>query len=99
MALKGFISIAEFDILELIGGGAYGRVFKAKRKNEKETFAIKCIKLSNDDDVELVYSSMRELTVRITFQFCDRLCLIKHRINTSRSLTLDRKCDDCIIPI
>ncbi|KAK4010990.1 hypothetical protein OUZ56_020110 [Daphnia magna] len=62
MALKGFISIAEFDILELIGGGAYGRVFKAKRKNEKETFAIKCIKLSNDDDVELVYSSMRELT-------------------------------------
>jgi len=42
-------SLRDFDLLKQIGKGSYGTVYKARRKSDKEIYAIKTINLGRFD--------------------------------------------------
>ncbi len=54
--------LEEFDHVELFSKGAFGHVYVAEKKMEKKKFAVKCIKLSANDE-EMAQFSTREVEV------------------------------------
>ncbi len=42
--------LEEFDHVELLSKGTFGHVYMAQKKMEKKPFAVKCLKLSANDD-------------------------------------------------
>lgn len=40
-----------YDLLQRLGGGTYGEVFKARDKVSKDLVALKMVKMEPDDDV------------------------------------------------
>lgn len=40
------MSLLDFEILSELGSGSFGRVFKAKKKDDKELYAIKQIDIA-----------------------------------------------------
>ncbi|XP_057368409.1 uncharacterized protein LOC130689477 [Daphnia carinata] len=61
--------LEEFDQIELLSKGAFGHVYKAKKKMENKKYAVKCIKLDKNHE-EMAQDSTREVRV---------LSDIKHR--------------------
>ena len=55
--------LEEFDHVELLSKGAFGHVYMAQKKMEKKPFAVKCIKLSANDE-EMAQVSTREVEVK-----------------------------------
>lgn len=54
--------LKEFVDIELISKGAFGHVYRAQKKWEKRSCAVKCIKfIDNDEEIKQV--SMREVEV------------------------------------
>lgn len=47
-SLGMYFIIVDFEFLKLLGKGAYGNVYLARRKKTKDLYAIKTIKISND---------------------------------------------------
>ena len=45
------ISILNFGVLEKIGEGTYGTVYKARDRLENSIVALKIVKLDNEDEV------------------------------------------------
>lgn len=43
------MSITDFTLIKELGAGSYGKVFKAVKKNDQQTYAIKEVKLSGMD--------------------------------------------------
>jgi len=51
----------EFELLDRVGKGAYGHVYKAKQKSDNEIIAIKIMELSLDDDKGL-QNALKEIS-------------------------------------
>lgn len=43
------MSISDFNLIKELGAGSYGKVFKAIKKGDQQTYAIKEVKLSGMD--------------------------------------------------
>ena len=41
--------LSDFDIIKKVGEGAFGKVYKVRRKSDKEMYAMKVIKLQKMD--------------------------------------------------
>ncbi|KAK0416842.1 hypothetical protein QR680_012714 [Steinernema hermaphroditum] len=59
--MNGNAQIKNYELLEKIGEGTYGTVYKAKNNETDEVVALKMIRLDDDDEASSAPSALREI--------------------------------------
>lgn len=58
--VKNHPEVSDFDIIKLVGKGAYGRVVLVKRRSTKDYYAMKLIKFNAEADSKFIESILNE---------------------------------------